>query len=99
MYGVIQNKAARGYILEVAKISYPQPLGSDIIDACLKDAGMHLSPMQIEGHIQYLEDRGYVCTSKSTLPITNTPIILVTLTAGGIDVLEKTISDPGVTIK
>ena len=99
MLDVFENKEARGYILKVAKLSYPKPISSHVIEACLIDAGMHMSSTQVEGQIQYLEERGYIKTQKSKLEITGTVVSLVTLTANGIDLLERTITDDGVPIK
>jgi len=99
MLDIVINKQVRGYILKVLKLSYPHPLGSNVIDTCLVDAAMSVSPTQLQGHLQYLAERQYLCLKKTTLEITGTVIYLVTLSAKGIDLLEKTISDPGVTIK
>ncbi|MDR2005900.1 MAG: hypothetical protein LBP78_01465 [Acidaminococcales bacterium] len=99
MFESIANKEIRGYVLKVAKISYPRPIGSNVIDVFLVDAGMQQSLTQIEGHLRYLEEREYVKCKKSQLEVTGTPIALVTLTARGIDLLEKTISDPGVHVR
>ena len=99
MFDTFSNKAARGYILRLAQISYPHPIGSNVLDPCLIDAGMVMTPTQIEGHLQYLEQKEYLTTTKSQLDITGTPIILATLTPKGIDLLEKTITDPGVTVR
>jgi DNA-binding PadR family transcriptional regulator len=99
MYEVILNKDVRGYILGLAKIPYPYPISSSLIETCLLDAGMPTSPTQIEGHLQYLSERGYITMTKSELEVTGTAVILVTLTAKGIDLLENTTSDPGVHIK
>jgi hypothetical protein len=95
----ITNKEIRGYILGVAKIGYPRPVGSNVIDVCLVDAGMQQTPTQIEGHLLYLEEREYVKCDRARLEVTGTAITLVTLTAKGIDLLEKTVSDPGVHIR
>lgn len=95
-FGTVMNKQIRGYILKVCKIDYPRPVGSNIIDVCLLDAGMHTSPSQLEGHLKYLQERGYVTLNRVGISGMGAPIILVTLTAQGIDLLEETISDQGV---
>lgn len=94
--GTILNKQARGYILKVCKISYPQPVGSNVLDVCLVDAGMTTSPTQLEGYIKYLEERGYVTMKEAGLSLLGTTLLLVNLTAKGIDLLEGTLDDPGV---
>ncbi|WP_425058386.1 hypothetical protein SCACP_30360 [Sporomusa carbonis] len=94
--GTVLNKQARGYILKVCKISYPQPVGSNVLDVCLVDAGMAASPTQLEGYIKYLEERGYVTMKEAGLSLLGTTLLLVNLTAKGIDLLEGTLSDPGV---
>ena len=99
MLDELTNKEIRAYILKVAKISYPRPVGSNVIDVCLVDAGMAQGGSQVEGHLQYLAEKGYVKLEKSRLEITGTAIALVTLTPTGIDLLERTISDPGVHVR
>lgn len=99
MLDVVINKQLRGHILKVLKLSYPHPLGSNVIDTCLVDVGMPVSPTQLQGHLRYLAERQYLCLKKATLEVTGTVIYLVTLSAKGIDLLEKTITDPGVTVK
>lgn len=60
------------------------------------DAGMAASPTQLEGYIKYLEERGYVTMKEAGLSLLGTTLLLVNLTAKGIDLLEGTLSDPGV---
>ena len=99
MLGSIINKKARGHILRTLRISNPKPLGTDILEACLADTGIFFSATQIEAEIKYLEEKGYVRSKKAELPIMGTTIRLVNLSPKGIDLLEKTIRDPGVAIK
>lgn len=94
----VTNKQARGYILKVCKISYPQPIGSNVIDVCLVDAGMGVSGTQLDGYLKYLHDRGYVTLKAAGLSVLGTSMTLVELTAKGIDLLEGTINDAGVDV-
>ena len=90
------NQQIRGYILKVIKLSYPQPVGSNVIDVCLIDAGMPCSMTQLEGHLHYLTDRGYVTIKSNEMKEIGNRILLVNLTSHGIDVLEGTLKDEGV---
>jgi len=93
------NKSIRGYILKlVFETSYPKPLGSNIIESCLIRVGMGISPPTLAGHLSYLEDRGYIETKEVSLGEGFAPIVLVSLTSKGIDLLEGTTSDPGVSL-
>lgn len=98
MIEITTNKQARGYILKVCKLSYPQPIGSNVINVCLIDAGMGTGGAMLEGHLKYLADRGYVTLKSAGLSILGTSISLVDLTAKGIDLLEGTIDDSGVDV-
>jgi hypothetical protein len=99
MFEIVSNKTERGYLLRTLKIGYPGPTGSHLLEVCLLDAGMPVTRVEVEAHLQYLEEKGYVRTSRAKLEITGTPILLATLTPRGIDLLEKTIDDPGVLIR
>lgn len=90
------NKQVRGYILKVCKLSYPQAVGSNVVDVCLVDAGMGTTFSLLEGHLKYLEERGYVVLKATGVSALGSPIILATLSAKGIDLLEGTVKDPGV---
>lgn len=94
----VTNKQARGYVLKVCKLSYPQPIGSNVIDVCLVDAGMGVSGPQLDGYLKYLADRGYVALKAQGLSILGTSVTLVDLTAKGIDLLEGTLTDAGVDV-
>lgn len=99
MVEIATNKQARGYVLKVCKLSYPQPVGSNVINVCMIDAGMggggHIA---LEGHLKYLADRGYVALKRAGLSLLGTSIVLVDLTAKGIDLLEGTLQDAGVDV-
>ncbi|AJA42399.1 hypothetical protein AJ85_05720 [Alkalihalobacillus alcalophilus ATCC 27647 = CGMCC 1.3604] len=94
----VKNKQTRGYILKIAKISYPEAVGANTIDVCLLEYGLGLSGQSLKGHIKYLEDRGYVATREIQLEQLGRKVPLVELTSKGIDLLEGTIEDAGVTV-
>jgi DNA-binding transcriptional ArsR family regulator len=94
----VKNKKTRGYILRILKLSYPQAVGTNILDVCLIDAGLGTTPGKLIGHLKYLEDKGYVRIKDVELTQMAKSMHLVELTSIGIDIIEGTIVDPGVNI-
>lgn len=93
---IVQNKQIRGHILRILHLSYPQPLATRVIDVCLVDAGLGVSQTALNGQMKYLQDRGYIELKETELKSINQMMSIVSLTSQGIDLLEKTITDPGV---
>lgn len=93
---IVQNKQARGQILRVLQFSSPQPLSFQIIEVCLIDAGLGMSPAALDGQIKYLQDKGYIECKETELKSIHRTIRILALTPKGVDLLERTISDPGV---
>lgn len=94
----VKNKKTRGYILRILKLSYPQAVGTNILDVCLIDAGLGTTSGKLIGHLKYLEDKGYVRVKDVELSKVAKSMHLVELTSAGIDILEGTIVDPGVNV-
>lgn len=91
---VKNNKRMRGYILKAMKICYPSPeliesLRSSMLSTQLEES------LDIMPHVEYLRDRGYLEVKKTETDY-GTRLTYVKLTSRGVDVLEGTISDPGV---
>jgi repressor of nif and glnA expression len=96
----LMNKSIRGYIIKlIYEASYPKPLGSNIIESCLIRVGMGISLATMAGHLNYLQDRDYIKTNEVSLGEGFAPVILVSLTSKGVDLLEGTIIDDGVNFK
>jgi repressor of nif and glnA expression len=94
------NKSIRGYILKlIHETSYPKPIGSNIIESCLIRVGMGISISTLIGHLNYLEDRGYVETKEVSLGHEFNALTLVSLTSKGVDLMEGTIADPGINLQ
>lgn len=93
----IMSKQIRGYIMKVLHIGHPQPTGSNVVEVCLVDAGLPVTPTALSGHLDYLKEKGYIELSKPDLKGIDLPLALAKLTPKGIDLLEGNIeADPGV---
>ncbi|SDI49516.1 hypothetical protein [Paenibacillus naphthalenovorans] len=93
----IMSRQIRGYIMKVLQIGHPQPTGSNVIEICLVDAGLPVTPTALSGHLDYLKEKGYIEITKPGLKGIDLPISLPKLTPKGIDLLEGNIDpDPGV---
>lgn len=93
----IMSRQIRGYIMKVLQIGHPQPTGSNVIEVCLVDAGLPVSPTGLDGHLDYLKQKGYIEITKPALKGLDVAINLAKLTPKGIDLLEGNIDpDPGV---
>jgi hypothetical protein len=96
----ITNKIIRGYILKLIYDNmYPKPMGSDVIGPLLLRLGMATSEHTLAIHLEYLRDRGYVELKEVALMDSFHPVVLVALTSEGVDLLEGTKADPGVTVQ
>ncbi len=94
-----EAREIRGRILKILDRAYPDEIGDELISLTLNDINMSVGPALLRGHIDYLEEKGYVesyTVGSEDLDITRR---LVRLTAKGKDLLEGSIPrDPGVNI-
>lgn len=94
---VIRNKRARGFILQLLKVTYPQPTASFTLSAALQENGIIINP-DITAYLNYLKDSGYIELQEISMKSMQTVTVLAKLTPDGIDLLEGTTDDPGVDI-
>src|SRR6218665_526302 len=92
-----EAKETRGFILNILKVQYPSPASDRLISLTLNDSRLDGSLPQINRHLHYLEEKGYVRTEEGNeLGIQRT---MATLTAKGIDLLDGSIADdPGILV-
>lgn len=95
-----EAREIRGRILKVLHTNYPLPAGDHLLSEILTDAQYNVSPAQVEVHLTYLSEKGYIelsAVSSQELSLTRN---LAKLTATGVDLLEGNIeSDPGVMLQ
>lgn len=98
-FQVKQNKAIRGYIMRaLARGNQNTLLCKQITNALLND-GLIVSP-DISKHLDYLKEKGYIQFAGKNVNSYNIYRNdgAIRLTAKGVDLIEDTISDPGVDI-
>ena len=98
-FQVQQNKAIRGYIMRsLARGNQNTLLYKQISNALIND-GLIVSP-DISKHLDYLKEKGYIQFVGKNVNSYNVfrNDGAIRLTAKGVDLLEDTISDPGVDI-
>lgn len=98
-FQVRQNKAIRGYIMRaLVRGNQNTLLCKQIVNALLND-GLIVSP-DISKHLDYLKEKGYILFTGKNVTSYNVYRNdgTIRLTAKGVDLIEDTISDPGVDI-
>ncbi|SEO98130.1 hypothetical protein [Propionispora vibrioides] len=94
-----ESREIRGRILKILDANYPFPAGDHLISQILTDARYCCSPAEVETHLTYLSEKGYLETEKVKSEELGITRILARLTAAGKDLLEGSIpADPGVTL-
>lgn len=92
-----QARIIRGQILKILKVAYPGPASLQLLELTLSDRHYQLSPTEIQGHVTYLGEKGYVSSREEDDRLLGVTRVLVKLTPQGIDLLEGSIgADPGV---
>lgn len=86
----------RGQVLRTLTLFYPSPVDVSGIKSALLTRGLIISA-DIVKVIHYLENKGYIKISESKITEIEDSN-LVELTAKGVDLIEGTITDPGVDI-
>lgn len=88
------RKRLRGYILKSLSILYPSPALVESVQSSVMATQISES-VDIKPFLDYLEDRGYIVIRNSKADF-GARLTHVKLTSKGVDLLEGTISDPGV---
>lgn len=98
-FQVEQNKAIRGYIMRaLVRGNQNTLLCKQIVNALIND-GLIISP-DISKHLDYLKEKGYIQFVSKNVNSYNVYRNdgAIHITAKGVDLIEDTISDPGVDI-
>ena len=94
-----EDKEVRGRILKALNFEFPRAMSYQMIGYALQSARYHCSPGQIQAHLAYLEQKGYVKTEDVGLTDLDLRRDMVTLTVQGKDLVEGNIpDDPGVIV-
>jgi DNA-binding PadR family transcriptional regulator len=88
------RKRLRGYILKALHLFYPSPALVESLQTSMLATYIPES-VDIKPYLHYLADRGYIEIKKTSTDF-GLPLTHVKLTSRGVDVLEGTITDPGV---
>lgn len=91
---VLRNKGYRGQIMRTLGLFYPAPVTVSNLKSALMAKGQS-NVAETENHLHYLKGKGYIEVSNG-ITTENRADDFVTLTSKGVDLIEATISDPGV---
>lgn len=90
-------KEARKWILRTLTKNYPQSLSVEFVAEVLQQLQLEVSLAEVEGHLAYLEEKGYVATEEVRLRDVGLRRKMARIRAKGIDLVDKLIpADPGV---
>ena len=93
----LKHDLRRGEIIWVLKQDYPHPVTFRHLQLALRDRNIPLSVRDLESYLSYLEEGGYArCLRRYDDAELQERILAAALTARGILLLDKKITDPGV---
>ena len=92
-----RNKEIRHYILIALEHSYPYGASERLIRLTLDGLSLNVSPGELQAHLTYLKQKGYLTKEKVEDEATMISRNIVKLTAKGKDLREGNIpKDPGI---
>lgn len=92
-------RCLRGEILKTLCYIPFEPVRVRGLLRALRPSGFpDLTDTSLMGELKYLEAKRYIAIERVRNTVTEEEVTVVTITASGKDVKEKTITDPGVTI-
>ncbi len=83
------NNEVRTDILQIINVNYPSTVGSKVIMQLLNEQGHKLSDDDLEKHLHYLSEKGYIVIADVDNKVVNFKRIFAKITTDGIDLLEK----------
>ena len=93
----LKHDLRRGEIIWVLKQDYPRLVTFRHLQLALRDRNIPLSDKDLESYLHYLEEGGFVrCKRSGEEPDAEEGILAAALTARGILLLDKKLTDPGV---
>ena len=92
-----EDKEVRGRVLKALDFEFPRAMSFQMISYALQSARYHCSQGQVEAHLAYLEQKGYVKLENVGLKDLNLQRDMAVLTVQGKDLVEGNVpNDPGV---
>ena len=83
------SRHVRGRIMKILKLNYPQQTGDRLISDILIDAQYTITPAEVETHLIYLREKGYIAIEEAEcLGVSRK---LAKLLPKGIDLIEGNI--------
>lgn len=90
-------KEIRGWVLRMLYNNLPEFTGDKLIYEILMEGGFSITLPLVQGHLRYLEEKGYLELQTASVPELGMTRLLAKLTSKGVDLVEGTIpEDPGV---
>jgi len=87
-----RHNRIRLLILKVLAPEYPKTVDSVILRRCLSNFGYPMDAEKLCSYLAYLQERDYVRVEEKK----KFDIVMVSITATGLDVLDGRIDDPGI---
>lgn len=84
----------RMLILRILSPEHPNPVDAAIVRRCLSDLGYPITEQTLRSYLEYLSERGYVRMDERE----QFDILMVSISADGLDLLDGRIKDRGVGI-
>jgi hypothetical protein len=92
-----ENRLIRGRILKLLRSVDFNHISADVLVSTLTGCGHQLTITSLLGILQYLLDKEYVETHEAKVEGLGT-MTMARITAKGVDLLEQSVSDPGVAL-
>ncbi len=92
---MIKHNRVRKLILEALSPDYPNPLDTLILRQTLSNMGYPMTEGDMAAYLAYLKERGYITLETRK----GFDIVLVAITANGLDVLDGRVEDRGVGVE
>ena len=89
-----KHKRVREIILRLLQKEYPHAVDSVVLRYAIDSLGYPLLEKEFDGHIEYLKEKGYI--KKEVKGHSNMKIVLLSISAKGIDLLDGIESERGV---
>lgn len=84
----------RGAILKLLAHQHPGPIDFKVLHYLLDDLRYTITEEELDSHIVYLAEKGFV--KRDTRKSSGIEIVMVTISPGGLDVLDGFYSDIGI---
>lgn len=91
------KKEIRGWILKILYTNLPEWAGDRLLAQMLEQGKYSVSALEIQGHLRYLEGKGYVEVKEVSVKELGLSRVVARLTSKGVDFVEGNLpDDPGI---